>query len=68
MVDGKTYEGLMMFFEAENKAFEEAGTEVGEVEFICPICGGKAEASRYYYMGRIHGLGSGCKSCGLWHT
>ena len=57
-----------MFVEAEEEALKEAGIEVGTVEFTCPLCGGKARAHRYRSGGRIRGLGSGCESCGMWHT
>lgn len=61
-------EQIMSFIEAENEAFENAEIEVGEVEFTCPICGGQAVGNRYWHGGRIHGLGSGCKGCGIWHS
>lgn len=54
--------------EAEEKALKDAGVKEGKVEYICPICGGTAVANRYKYGGRYHGLGSGCKTCGLRHT
>lgn len=59
-----------LFYEAENKAFENAGIETGTVEFICPICSGKAIGNRYYspYTGRLKGLGSHCQKCGISHT
>lgn len=59
---------MMMCFEAENKAFEEAGITEGTVTYTCPICGGEAVVSRYLFNGSYHGLGSGCKTCGTWHT
>ena len=54
--------------EAENKAFEQAGIDVGMVEYKCPICGGVAVTNRYLYDDRYHGLGSGCKTCGSSHS
>jgi|GEM_PF-3359942 len=59
---------MMMRFKADNKAFEEAGITEGKVTYICPICGDEAVANRYSYGGSIHCLGSGCKTCGTWHT
>jgi len=56
------------FMKAEEEAFKAAGLEVGKVEFTCPICGGKAIGNRYFYGGRIHGLGSGCAKCGISHS
>ncbi|MDR3593564.1 hypothetical protein [Clostridium sp.] len=53
---------------AEIKAFEDAGITEGTVTYACPVCGGEAVASRYLYDGSYHGLGSGCKTCGTWHT
>lgn len=55
-------------FNAENKAFENAGINEGTVTYTCPICGGEAVANRYLHEGSLHGLGSGCKTCGTWHT
>lgn len=59
---------VLATLEAEEKAFEEAGLEVGSVEYTCPHCGGNAIANRYWFGGRIHGLGSGCKTCNSWHS
>lgn len=56
------------FMEASNEAFKKAGTETGRLEFICPVCGGKAIGNRYEYNGAIHGLGSGCTKCGVSHS
>lgn len=53
---------------AENKAFEDAGITEGTVTYTCPICSSEAIGSRYLYGGSHHGLGSGCKKCGTWHT
>lgn len=53
---------------AEMKAFEEAGIDEGTVEYTCPICGDIAVANRYKFNGRYHGLGSGCKTCGVSHS
>lgn len=64
----KIIDGMMACFRAEEKAFEDAGVTEGTVTYMCPICGGEAVASRYSYGGRLHGLGSGCKICGTWHT
>lgn len=61
-------EKMMAFMRAEEEAFRKAGIKVGRVEFTCPICGGKAVGNRYYYGGRIHGLGSGCTKCGIRHS
>lgn len=55
-------------FKAEEKAFEKAGITEGIVTYTCPLCGGEAVASRYLHEGSYHGLGSGCKKCGTWHT
>jgi len=61
---------FLKFYEAEIKAFENAGIETGTVEFTCPVCGGKAIGNRYYssQSGRLKGLGSHCQQCGLSHT
>lgn len=64
----KIIEEVMKCFWAENKAFEEAGITEGIVTYTCPICGGQAVANRYLFDGSQHGLGSGCKTCGTWHT
>jgi transcriptional regulator with XRE-family HTH domain len=56
------------FLKAEDEAFEKAGIKTGRVSFTCPICSGVAVANRYWHGGRIHGLGSGCKKCGISHT
>ncbi|WP_422445995.1 hypothetical protein [Thermoanaerobacterium sp. DL9XJH110] len=61
-------EDFIKFIKAESEAFEKAGIKTGRVEFICPICGGKAIGNRYKYGGRIHGLGSGCTKCGIRHS
>lgn len=53
---------------AEQKAFEDAGIKEGTVTYTCPICGGEAVGNRYLYNGSYHGLGSGCKKCGSWHS
>lgn len=55
-------------FWAEQKAFDDAGITEGSVTYTCPICGDQAVANRYKYGDRYHGLGSGCKTCGTWHT
>jgi predicted RNA-binding Zn-ribbon protein involved in translation (DUF1610 family) len=59
---------IIEFMLAEQKAFDKAGIKVGRVEFNCPLCGGLAIGNRYYYGGRIHGLGSGCTKCGIKHS
>jgi predicted RNA-binding Zn-ribbon protein involved in translation (DUF1610 family) len=59
---------LFLTMEAEEEAFLRAGINEGRVEYICPLCGGTAIAVRHIHGGRYHGLGSGCKSCGAWHT
>lgn len=59
---------MYRFVEAEEEALKEAGIEIGTAEFNCPLCGGKAKVHRYCSGGRIHGLGSGCESCGMRHT
>jgi predicted RNA-binding Zn-ribbon protein involved in translation (DUF1610 family) len=59
---------LLLVIEAEREAFEKAGIDEGTVEYKCPICGGTAIANRYRYGGSYHGLGSGCLTCGRWHT
>ncbi|OPJ63663.1 hypothetical protein [Clostridium chromiireducens] len=64
----KIIDEMMKCFWAEQKAFEEAGISEGTVTYICPICNNEAVANRYSYGGSIHGLGSGCKTCGTWHT
>ena len=66
--DERWVNNLMKYLVAEGQAFKEAGLEVGTVEFICPICGGKAIGNRYKHGGRIHGLGSRCTKCGISHT
>jgi len=66
--DNQTFSEIIKRLESENKAFNEAGLKVGKVEYKCPICGRKAVASRYYYRGRIHGMGSGCEQCGIYHS
>lgn len=53
---------------AESKAFEDAGITEGTVTYTCPRCGSEAVGNRYLHGGRYHGLGSGCKKCGMWHT
>jgi predicted RNA-binding Zn-ribbon protein involved in translation (DUF1610 family) len=53
---------------AEDEAFEKAGIDEGTVTYICPICGGEAVANRYKFGDRYHGLGSGCRTCGTWHS
>ncbi len=64
----KIIDEMMACFRAEEKAFEDAGIEEGTVNYTCPICGDEAVASRYSHEGRLHGLGSGCRTCGTWHT
>ena len=66
--DNDKIKRIYMFIEAEEAALNEAGLEVGTVEFTCPLCDGKAKAHRYYSGGRIRGLGSGCEECGMWHV
>lgn len=59
---------LMKFMQARDTAFRKASIEYGRVEFTCPICGGKAVASKYKYNDcygdRIGGAG-GCNKCGM---
>lgn len=62
------FDKMMEYLRAENKAFEDAGVTEGTVTYTCPLCGGEAVANRYLYDGSYHGLGSGCKTCGVWHT
>jgi hypothetical protein len=64
----KAIDKIIECIEAENKAFEDAGITEGTVTYTCPICGGEAIGNRYLYEGSYHGLGSGCKNCGSWHT
>jgi hypothetical protein len=64
----KAYKNLLLTMQAEEEAFEKAGIEEGRVEYECPICGGTAVANRYMYGGSYHGLGSGCETCGSYHT
>lgn len=64
----KAIEMMWLTMQAEEEAFERAGIEEGRVEYECPICGGTAVANRYMYGGRYHGLGSGCETCGSYHT
>lgn len=55
------------FMKAEEKAFSEQESEFGEVSFICPICGGKAWATRYHTPENIAHkvtVRSGCEKCG----
>lgn len=59
---------MLESLQAENKAFEDAGITEGTVTYICPICSGEAIGNRYLFNGSHHGLGSGCKTCGTWHT
>jgi len=61
-------EKVLLVMEAEEEAFEKAGIKEGRVEYICPICGGKAIANRYTFNGSYHGLGSGCPTCGRSHS
>ena len=64
----KELKEILIWLEAEQKAFENAGVTEGRVEFKCPHCGNVAIANRYKYKGRYHGLGSGCRSCNFSHT
>lgn len=71
MIDADTHNALdriMQYMQAENEAFEKAGIKTGKIEFICPLCGGKAIGNRYEHSGRTHGLGSGCTKCGITHS
>lgn len=64
----KIVDEIMKCFWAEEKVFQDAGITEGTVTYTCPVCGGEAVANRYLYEGSLHGLGSGCKTCGTWHT
>jgi hypothetical protein len=64
----KLFKETLLTMQAEEDAFEKAGIEEGRVEYECPICGGIAVANRYMNGGSYHGLGSGCETCGSYHT
>ncbi len=56
------------FLESINKAFEDKGTDFGEVEFSCPICSGKVWAIRAHTPQNIAHkttLRAGCEDCGV---
>jgi len=59
---------MMECFKAENKAFDDACITEGTVTYTCPMCGSEAVGNRYLYEESYHGLGSGCNTCGTWHT
>lgn len=64
----KDMDDFIKFMESESEAFKAAGIKTGRVEFICPLCGGKAIGIRELHHGRISGMGSGCLGCKISHT
>lgn len=65
---GKDIDDILKFMKAEDEAFKKAGIKYGEVEFTCPICGGKAWAARYRTSKNIaHKITvrGGCEGCGM---
>lgn len=58
----------LKFLKAMNKAFKDRGLEFGEVEFDCPLCEGKAWATRAHTPENIAHkttMRAGCENCGI---
>lgn len=60
-------QGVFKFKKAVDEAFEKDGKEFGVVEFVCPLCGGIAVASRHHTPDNpAHSVTvrEACDSCG----
>ena len=69
-IDEKTAENIENFVKwqkAADEALQATGNKYGEVEFDCPLCGGKAHYSREYTPNFVHSVTvrGGCDKCGL---
>jgi hypothetical protein len=60
-VEDKFMEDTFKFMKAEAEAFEKAGIAYGTVTFTCPLCGGKATATKFKSGSRTGG-GSSCEN------
>ena len=63
-LNSDSFKRISAFTKAEDDARRKAGIQgkKGEIEFICPLCGGVAISQRYPYKNELHG-GSQCSVC-----